>query len=91
MNIIAECIAQAGYGTSSYDPETHECEHECYASIVEVISNKEYWDQYENMLSEPLNNDFGLGFNFSYYKLIVYSDGSREAEEQIDYKGKRLW
>jgi hypothetical protein len=79
--VIAECIADAGYGTDSYDPETSECTHSSYASIHEVISNPEYWKQYEEMLSEPLNRDFALGFNFDRFRLRVYRDGRREAEK----------
>lgn len=79
--VIAECIADAGYGTSYYDEETSECTHESYASVTEVISNPEYWKQYEEMLSAPLNHDFNLGFNFDRFRLRVYRDGRREAEQ----------
>lgn len=76
---IAICIAEAGYGTAYYDPETYDCEHECYASIRKIILNNEYWKQYGSCMSNSLNCDFDLGFNFDTYKLIVYDDDSVEA------------
>lgn len=76
---IAICIAQAGYGTCYFDPITFDCEHECYASINEIILNEKYWSQYDKIMSNALNSDFDLGFNFDNYKLIVYDDGSNEA------------
>ena len=79
--VIAECIATAGYGTDSYDPETSECTHACYASIDKVISNEKYWSQYESM-SETLNNDFGMGFNFEKYHLYVYEDGTTKTKKE---------
>lgn len=79
--IIAECIATAGYGTNYYDPETYECQHECYASVDKVIKNEKYWSVYDSGMSTPLNNDFNLGFNFNKYRLIVYSDFTKESRE----------
>jgi len=76
-SIIAECIAVAGYGTNYFDPETYECFHEAYADVKIIILNEEYWNQYDSM-STTLNNDFYIGMNFDTYKLIVYSDGSKE-------------
>jgi len=80
-NILAICIAEAGYGTSSYDPETYECFHECYAGVIEVILNKEYWDQYDGCMSTKLNHDFGLGFSFNKYEITVYKDGAHSVRE----------
>lgn len=77
MKIIAQCIATAGYCTSSYDPETHEC----YASVDRVILNEEYWKPYDDAMSNALNSDFGLGFNFDTYELIVFEDGSRHSKK----------
>jgi hypothetical protein len=77
-SIIAKCIAQAGYGTSSYDRKTGECEHECYAYITKIISNPEYWEQYSGM-SQKLNQDFHLGFNFAHYELTVHANGEQTA------------
>jgi len=79
--VIAECIVDAGYGTSIYVEETNECFWESYASIHEVISNPEYWKQYDENLSDALNHDFALGFNFDRFRLRVYRDGRREAEK----------
>ena len=77
--IIAKCVAEAGYGTSYYDPETHECAYEAYASVTEVILNEKYWDQYDSM-SRALSMDFDLGMNFESYELTVYRDGTKEAK-----------
>lgn len=79
--IVAECLAEAGYGTAYYDRETNECSHECYASIMKVISGKDYWSQYDLVMSNALNHDFRLGFNFKTYRLTVDSDGKRKAIE----------
>jgi hypothetical protein len=81
MTLIAQCIATAGYGTTSYDPETSECSHECYACVDTVILNKEYWAQYDNM-SSVLNDEFDLGFNFNRYRLSVFADGTKKAEHE---------
>lgn len=74
QTVIAEAIVEAGYGTESYSEEDG-CIHECYASIVEVISGD--WSEYEDVMSHALNNDFDLGFNFDKYRVRVMSDGSR--------------
>ena len=87
--VIAECIVEAGYGTESYDPDSGECYHQSYASMVEVVSNPAYWKQYEEAMSTPLNHDFGLGFNFLTYRLRVYADGTREAEKVEGRTGQR--
>lgn len=77
--VIAECIATSGYGTCCFDEETCECQYECYASVDEVISNKEYWSSYEDCMSGPLNADFNLGFNFDRFRLKVFEDGHKDA------------
>jgi len=79
--VIAECIATAGYGTDTYDPETYECHHACYACVDDVILNEEYWKQYDPYGSNKLNDDFDLGFNFDKWHLIVYEDGTTKKEE----------
>lgn len=78
--LIAECVATAGYGTDTYTEEDG-CSYECYASVARVISNAAYWAQYESCMSDSLNHDFGLGFNFNTYRLRVYDDGTRQAEK----------
>jgi len=77
-NPIAICIAESGYGTSSFDPVTYECEHECYANIEQVILNEDYWKKYDYIMSTELWADFNLDYGFYKYKLNVYDDGSKE-------------
>jgi hypothetical protein len=79
--VIAECIAQAGYGTSTYDRVTHECTYSCYATITKVIKNEQYWKQYDDYGSGPLNTDFDLGYNFKNYHLFVYADGTKDSKQ----------
>jgi hypothetical protein len=82
---IAVCEVKAGWGTTYYDPETHECAHAQYCYIENVILNKQYWvDEYGYGCIEDyednLASSFDLPWDFESYKLTVYSDGTREYE-----------
>ncbi len=77
---IAQCIASAGYGTETYDPETGECTYSYYAGVDVVESNAAYWTQYESRCNEALHRDFDLPATFENYRLTAWDDGSRTYE-----------
>lgn len=78
--VIAKCEVEAGYGTSYYDEKNNECYHECYASIIKVLLNENYWTKYDSSMSETLNHDFSLGHNFDRFILTVTANGATKAE-----------
>ena len=83
MTILAQCYATAGYGTSEYNSETHECTHDCYASVDKILINKNYWKKkYGTSMSKKLNKDFGLGYNFKTFKITVFEDGTYSTTEE---------
>lgn len=83
--LVAEAIVDAGYGTAYYDEEAGDCIHECYASIVEVVLNEEYWGKFVNCLDADLNHKFELGFCFDGFRIKVFEDESYPKEEMYGY------
>ncbi len=79
-DIVAQCVAEAGYGTCVGDPETEECLYEAYGTVIEVVSNAEYWSQYGAM-SDALAKDFDLSCTFDNFCLTVTKDGRRHAQK----------
>lgn len=85
MEILAQCVAEAGYGTGSYDIETGECTHESYATVVEVRCNAAYWRQYGES-SIALSDEFELWASNDTFLLTVYRDGTKTAEPIERYR-----
>jgi hypothetical protein len=82
LQIVAEAIVEAGYGTDWYDPKENERHHSCYASFIKIISGD--WSEYDTdncAMDQSLNTDFNIGFTFGTYLIRKYSDGTRRSEK----------
>jgi hypothetical protein len=76
--IISECYATLHSYSEYYDDDGYlEVDYSYYADVYRILSNAEYWGQYESM-SIKLVNDFTFTFGHDDFHLIVYSDGTKD-------------
>ena len=76
---LAIAIVDTGW-TSSYDPETYECEHEAYCGLITVELNQEFWDHEfgENkQMNEAVHTKYDLEWGFKNFKITVFPSHDR--------------
>jgi hypothetical protein len=83
---LAICKVSAGYGTDSYNPDTHERTHAMYCHITEIVLNEDYWYVMFNCGGFADSEDeiaayFDLPWAFGSYIVTAYADGSRDYKE----------
>ena len=88
MKIKAQCVISTGYSTSSYDPETGDCETEDWAYVTDFRVNKDWW---VNKYGEGLDDDclrlayeLDLPRTFDEFVVTIYTDGTFDIKSVSD-------